>query len=246
MNDTQQSVTETEAPPESRGFDALPLGKQVRRALDEMGYAEPTSVQSATYGPAVEGRDIIVQSQTGTGKTTAFGLPLVDRLVSDAACSQALILVPTRELALQNADELSRLSQQLSIGVSAIYGGAAMQPQIDQLRRGTQIVCGTPGRVLDHLKRGTLDVTGLRVLVLDEVDEMLSMGFARELGAILERLPPKRQTMCFSATVDDDVRRIAQRHMHEPEFIGLSSDAVAAAKIAHYAFMVPGKDRTRD
>ena len=237
---------ESGAPPAS--FESLGLGEGVRRALTEIGYERPTPVQSATYAPAVEGHDVIVQARTGTGKTAAFGLPLVDRLVSDAPETQALILAPTRELALQSARELSRLGKYKALQTVAIYGGAPMEPQTRDLARGAQIVSGTPGRVLDHLRRGTLDPSRLKVLVLDEMDEMLSMGFARELNAILEMIPDrtKRQTMCFSATVDGDVRRHAERHMREPRMISLSSDAVGAEGIAHFVYMISGRDRVAD
>jgi len=238
----------TEASSAPSGFAALNLSEPVLRAIDEVGYTEPTPVQAATYPVAITGRDIIVQARTGTGKTAAFGIPLVDKLVSADPWVQALVLAPTRELAVQSQRELARLAQFKGLHTVAIYGGAPMGRQIDELKSGAQIVSGTPGRVLDHLRRGTLEPGRLKVLVLDEMDEMLSMGFAKELNAILEMIPPKgrRQTMCFSATVDGEIRRHAERHMHEPEMISLSSDAVSAAQITHQVYMVSGRDRIGD
>src|SRR5262245_8098900 len=238
----------SDSEPQAGGFTALRLGEPVQRALDEIGYSEPTPVQAATYPLAVAGRDIIVQARTGTGKTAAFGIPLADKLVTRDPFVQALVLAPTRELALQSQRELARLGQHKKLHVVAIYGGAPMGKQIEELQGGAQVVSGTPGRVLDHLRRGTLDPSKLRVLVLDEMDEMLSMGFAKELNAILELIPDrgKRQTMCFSATVDGEVRRHAERHMNEPEMVSLSSDAVGVEQITHYAYMVPGSDRAGD
>jgi ATP-dependent RNA helicase DeaD len=227
-------------------FDALGLTPEVRRAIDDLGFLEPTPVQVATYGPAVRGTDLIVQARTGTGKTAAFGIPLVDRLVRPEGRAQALILAPTRELALQSAREIARLGAHRGIRTVAVYGGAPMERQVRELQEGAQIVSGTPGRVLDHLKRGTLDASGIRVLVLDEADEMLSMGFAKELNAIVALLPTKRQTMLFSATIDEAVERMAQRMLKDPERISLSSDAVGAQGITHFYYLVSGVGRTRD
>ncbi len=234
---------EQDSPPT---FDVLDLTPEVRRAIDELGFVEPTPVQVATYGPAVSGVDLIVQARTGTGKTAAFGIPLVDRLVKHEGGAQVLILAPTRELALQSARELARLGVHRKIRTAAVYGGAPMERQVKELSEGAQIVSGTPGRVLDHLKRGTLDASRIRILVLDEADEMLSMGFAKELNAIVALLPTKRQTMLFSATIDDAVERMGQRMLKEPERVSLSSDAVGAQTVTHYYYLVPGVGRTRD
>ena len=161
----------------------------MRRAIDEMGYRHPTPVQLAVFEPAAEGRSLVVQARTGTGKTAAFGLPIVDRLVRPSVKAvQALALCPTRELALQVSREVEQIGKYRGSKVVAIYGGASMTKQVEALEAGAQIVVGTPGRVLDHLRQRTLDPSGVRVLVLDEADEMLSMGFARELNAILETL----------------------------------------------------------
>ncbi len=243
---TEDPMVDLAGPPAEPTFDALTLSDDVRRAVDEMGYVHPTPVQLATYEPSVNGKDLIVQSRTGTGKTAAFGLPLVDRLVRREGGVQALVLAPTRELALQSSRELGRIGKHRGIATAAVYGGAPMERQVRELREGAQIVSGTPGRVLDHLRRGTLDPSGLRVLVLDEADEMLSMGFAKELNAIMEMLPKERQTLLFSATVENEIQRMAQRHMRSPEFVGLSSDQVGAKGISHFVYLVSGKARPQD
>jgi len=233
-------------PPEEEGaqtFADLGLHEDVLAALAEMGWETPTPVQRDSYPLAIAGHDIIVQSRTGTGKTGAFGIPLVDRLLSDAGDEQALILAPTRELALQSAREIEKLGTRRGIDTVAVYGGASMERQIQALEKGARVISGTPGRVLDHLKRGTIDASRLRVLVLDEADEMLSMGFAKELNAIIEKLPKDRQTLLFSATVDRAIKRVAEKHMHDPQFLGLSGDHVGALGIEHFVYMVSGVGR---
>ena len=199
------------------------------------------------FEPAVRGKSLVVQARTGTGKTAAFGLPLVDQLVRKHIKQvQVLILTPTRELALQVARELENLGKNRGIRVTAIYGGAPMGKQIDELAGGAQIVVGTPGRVLDHLRRKTFDPSALRVLLLDEADEMLSMGFAKELHAILESLPKDRQGLFFSATIPPDVERLARSHLRDPEFVTLSSDQVGALEVTHYVYMLRGGDKRQE
>jgi ATP-dependent RNA helicase DeaD len=210
----------------------------VRETLAEIGYTHPTPVQIAVWEPATRGKDAVVQARTGTGKTAAFGLPIVDHLVRRSAPQvQVLALCPTRELALQVATEIERLGKRRSVKVTAIYGGAPMQRQIDQIADGAQVIVGTPGRVLDHLRRGTLDPRHVRMLVLDEADEMLSMGFEREVTAILDTLPKDRQTLLFSATVPPDIERMAKK-LRSPEFLTLSGDHVGALEIEHFVYMV--------
>ncbi|MEZ4336951.1 MAG: DEAD/DEAH box helicase [Sandaracinaceae bacterium] len=241
MNEQTTSPAGDDTP----GFESLGLDPAVLRAIDEMGFVDPTPVQTAVYGPAVAGSDLIVQARTGTGKTAAFGLPLVDRLVEPNGGPQVLILAPTRELALQSSREIGRLGTHRGIHTAAVYGGAPMERQVRELEGGAQIVSGTPGRVLDHLKRRTLDGDKLRILVLDEADEMLSMGFAKELNAIVALLPTKRQTMLFSATIDDAVERMSKRMMREPQQISLSSDAVGAKTVTHEYYLTSGVGRGR-
>jgi ATP-dependent RNA helicase DeaD len=231
------------APPEPT-FDVLALNADVRRAVDAMGYTHPTPVQRAVFEPAAEGRSLVVQARTGTGKTAAFGLPIVDRIVRPATkAPQVLVLCPTRELALQVGREIEQLGQFRSIHVAAIYGGSSMTKQIEAIAAGAQVLTGTPGRVLDHLRQRTLDPSAIRLLVLDEADEMLSMGFARELNAILELLPKNRQGLFFSATLPPDIDRLARTHLRDPEVITLSSDQVGALEIDHYVYVTRDGDK---
>lgn len=235
-NHTDSEPQALEAPT----FDVLPLGADVRRAVDELGFTQPTPVQQAVYEPACAGRDLVVQARTGTGKTASFGLPLIDKLVRKVNEPQALVLCPTRELALQIHRELEALGKYKGIRTVAVYGGAPMPAQVEALARGPQIVAGTPGRVLDHLRRRTLDPSKLRVLVLDESDEMLSMGFLPQITDILSFLPEERQTLLFSATLPPDIQRMAERRMRTPEFITLSGDHVGALAIQHYVYHSTG------
>ncbi|MBW2453393.1 MAG: DEAD/DEAH box helicase [Deltaproteobacteria bacterium] len=220
-------------------FDSLPLSDELRTALREMDYLVPTPVQLAIWEPATGTRDVVCQARTGTGKTAAFGLPMLDRQVKRSQkVVQALVLCPTRELALQVARELEALAKYLEIGITAVYGGAPIGRQIDAIEAGAQIVVGTPGRVLDHLRRGTMSAKAIHALVLDESDEMLSMGFERELTAIIEHLPPDRQTMLFSATLPPDIERIVRTRLNEPEFVILSGDHIGALEVDHFVYFV--------
>ena len=225
-------------------FDAIPLGAEVRKAVDALGYLHPTPVQLAVFEPASRGKSLVVQARTGTGKTAAFGLPVIDTLVKRSQPGvQALILTPTRELALQVGRELERLAQFRGTKIVAIYGGAPMGRQIAALEEGAQVVVGTPGRVLDHLRRGTLDPSNIRIFVLDEADEMLSMGFQKELNAIIETLPKDRQGLYFSATIPPDVERLANSHLRDPEYVTLSSDQIGALEISHFVYLVREGDK---
>lgn len=239
-----QLSTGEQAPAPPPTFEALALGPDVRKALDKMGYVHPTPVQLAVYEPASRGKSLVVQARTGTGKTTAFGLPIVDTLVKRSEAGvQALILTPTRELAIQVARELEQIAEFRGLKVLPVYGGAPMGKQVDALADGVHIVAGTPGRVLDHLRRGTLDPSRIRIFVLDEADEMLSMGFARELNAIIEQLPRERQGLYFSATLPPDVERLATSHLRDPEWVTLSSDQVGALSISHFVYLVREGDK---
>jgi ATP-dependent RNA helicase DeaD len=227
--------------PQPVTFQAIPLSLPVRRAVDELGYHHPTPVQLAVYAPASKGRDLVVQARTGTGKTAAFGLPIVDALVrTDQPSVQVLVLCPTRELALQVKREVTALGKYREVAVVSVYGGAPMPRQIEEIRAGAQVVVGTPGRVLDHLERGTLDPKGIKVLVLDEADEMLSMGFLPQITDILSALPPNPQTLLFSATLPNAILRMAQTRLREPEFVTLSGDQVGALEIQHIVYLNHG------
>ena len=226
-------------------FTDLALSEKMLAALDEMGYVTPTPVQASAVPLVATGRDLMVQSQTGTGKTAAFGIPLIENLLEERQGVQALILCPTRELAKQVSEELVLLGKYKRVQTAAVYGGASMEKQIAEMRFAS-VVSGTPGRVLDHLKRKNLRLDSLSVMILDEADEMLSMGFARELSSIMSFVPAERQTLLFSATIPEDVKRYARRYMKEPEFLSLVEEQVGADDVEHHYYMVSGVGRSRD
>lgn len=211
----------------------MPLSDEARAGLKALEYELATPVQSAVFGPAMSGRDLVVQSKTGTGKTTAFGLPLIERVRMGEGLNdpQALILCPTRELAIQVSEELAELGDPKGVRVLPIYGGTPMQPQLSSLKAGADVVVGTPGRVLDHIRRRTLRLVHVHIAVLDEADEMLSMGFWDEVTAILDQLPPQRQTFLFSATLPDQIRRAAAKYLKTPDSIDISRDELTVEGI---------------
>ncbi|HUS27177.1 MAG TPA: DEAD/DEAH box helicase, partial [Kofleriaceae bacterium] len=246
QTETTEATSDTPVEPKPPSFDDLGLHPDVKQALDDMGYFAPTPVQTAVFTPVSEGKNLLVQSRTGTGKTTAFGLPLVNKMVPTHRQPQALILAPTRELALQVARELTNIGKHRGIVIEAVYGGAPIGKQITALRNGVHIVVGTPGRVLDHIGRRTLDCKTISTFVLDECDEMLSMGFLEDIEKITSNLPDKHQTLLFSATMPDEVTRYARRHMQEREQISLSRDSVSVSDIHHAYYIVSGIARSRD
>jgi ATP-dependent RNA helicase DeaD len=204
---------------ESDGFSSLSLDVRLQEALAELGYEEPTPIQREAIPALLAGRDLLGQAATGTGKTAAFALPILQRIgpVSGGGGPPvALVLVPTRELAMQVAEALHRYGKPFGVRVLPVYGGQAMQQQLRALRRGVEVVVATPGRLLDHIRRRTLDLGGVRTVVLDEADEMLDMGFVDDLEAILEALPAERQTALFSATMAPRISAIAKKHLRDP------------------------------
>ena len=217
-------------------FAALKLSEPIQRALAERGYTHPTPVQARAFAPALAGKDLIVRSKTGTGKTAAFGLPLLEKIDPEEKRVKAVILCPTRELALQVAAEISDLGKHKGIQVAAIYGGAPMKAQEDALREGAQIIAGTPGRVFDHINRGNLKLEHCRHVVLDEADEMLNQGFYEEVTRILDRLPKDRQVMLFSATVPADIERLIARYTTDAETLLLSGDVFTVDHIKHILY----------
>ena len=232
------------APPKGPTFAELGLHPDVLRAVEEMGFAEPMPVQAQTFPLITQGRDLMVQSRTGSGKTAAFGIPMANGIVNpDDKFVQAIILMPTRELALQVAAELTKICAYRGLTVVPVYGGAPMGRQVEQLRDGGQIVCGTPGRVLDHLRRGTMRLDRVRIAVLDECDEMLSMGFQEDIEKILEQTPTERQTTLFSATVPEGIQRISRRFLRNPEFLKLSADYIGVHEIKHLYYSIPAVQR---
>lgn len=222
-------------------FRDLGLVEAVLTALTDLGYEAPTPIQAATIPPLLAGKDVLGQAQTGTGKTAAFALPVLAKIAVSRAQPQALILVPTRELAIQVAEAFQSYAAHLhGFHVLPIYGGQSYTPQIKGLKRGAHVVVGTPGRVMDHMKRGTLDLTAISFLVLDEADEMLQMGFVDDIEWILQQTPATRQVALFSATLPAQIRRIAQRHLREPSEITIKSKTTTSANIHQRYWLVSG------
>ncbi|GAC1527530.1 MAG: DEAD/DEAH box helicase [Vulcanimicrobiaceae bacterium] len=215
------------------GFHALGLDPALVGALSALGYEEPTDIQREAIPPLLAGRDVLGQAATGTGKTAAFALPLlhqIGRAAGDARTIRALILVPTRELAMQVAEAVHTYGRPLDIRVLPIYGGQSMHQQLRALQRGVDVVVATPGRALDHVRRGTLAFEDVKTVVLDEADEMLDMGFADELDAILAAVPVRRQTALFSATMARRILEIAKRHLNDPVRVTIVREALAAGE----------------
>ena len=231
---------------ELQGFAALGLDANLVTTLSELGYEEPTPIQREAIPALMSGRDVLGQAATGTGKTAAFALPILQGVAKLSADERrkpsALVLVPTRELAMQVAEAVHRYGKFLNVHVLPIYGGQAMQIQLSALRRGVDVVVATPGRVLDHVRRKSIDLTTVRMVVLDEADEMLDMGFAEDLEAILTALPRERQTALFSATIAPRIATIAKTHLRDPERVTIAREAAVTGKqprVREIAYIVP-------
>ena len=225
--------------PES-GFDGFGFSEALLKTLADKGYSEPSPIQKAAFPELMLGRDLVGQAQTGTGKTAAFALPLLERLASGQKTPQALVLAPTRELAMQVADSFKAYSAgHPHLKVLAVYGGTDFRSQINTLRRGVDVVVGTPGRVMDHMRQGTLDTSGLRSLVLDEADEMLRMGFIDDVEWILEQLPQERQGVLFSATMPPEIRRLSKRYLKDPAEVTIRTKDQEGKRIRQRSITVP-------
>ena len=224
-------------------FGGMSLSAQTARSLADIGYENPTEIQAKTIPLLLDGKDVVGQAQTGTGKTAAFGIPLVERIDPAQRRVQALVLAPTRELASQISEELTKIGRWRGVHVAAIYGGASMSNQLRDLQRGAQVVVGTPGRILDHLKRGTLSFDRVSYLVLDEADRMLDMGFMPDVERILRRTPRDRQTALFSATVPTVVRIISRRHMHDAITVQCKAEQPTVAAVDQIFYEVAERDK---
>ncbi len=218
-------------------FEDLSISSKILKALDQMGFEEPTPIQESSIPLALAGRDIIGQAQTGTGKTAAFGIPIIQN-AKKSKTPTAIILAPTRELAIQVAEEINKLARYKNLYALPIYGGQAIDRQIRALKRGADVVAGTPGRVIDHLNRGTLKLDKIKTVVLDEADEMLDMGFIDDIEAILSKVPDERQTMLFSATIDSQVLKISRKYMNDPEQVSVSVAEIVVPKIKQIFYEV--------
>nr|WP_223627631.1 DEAD/DEAH box helicase [Microbacterium sp. EST19A] len=232
----------TDAPedsPATPGFEELGITGPVLKAIKDLGYETPSPIQAATIPTLLSGRDVVGQAQTGTGKTAAFALPVLERLDVSQKIPQALVLAPTRELALQVCEAFeSYASKMKGVHVLPVYGGQGYGVQLSALRRGVHVIVGTPGRIMDHLAKGTLDLSELKYLVLDEADEMLKMGFAEDVEQILAQTPSEKQVALFSATMPPQIRRLAQKYLSDPEEISIKSKTATGTNITQRYLVV--------
>ncbi len=215
-------------------FSELNISESTQRSLARMGFEEATPIQEGTIKLGLDGRDIIGQAQTGTGKTTAFGVPIIEKIDTRNRSIQALVIAPTRELAIQVSEEIYRIGNDKRAKVLSVYGGQDIGRQIRALRNNPQIIVGTPGRLLDHIKRKTIKLDNVQTLVLDEADEMLNMGFIEDINAIMAAVPEERQTLLFSATMPAPIRKIAETFMKEPEVVKIKSKAMTVDNIDQF------------
>lgn len=221
-------------------FDDLPLHPTLRRGVNDLGYRNPTPIQRQTIPDAIRGRDLIGTAQTGSGKTAAFLLPILERLLSGPTGRiRALVLTPTRELALQAQSFLDSLGKHTRLRGGTVYGGVGFADQERWLRGGAEIIIATPGRLLDHMGRGYVDLSSVEILVLDEADRMLDMGFLPDVRRILERLPRQRQTLLFSATMPPEIVRLARDFQRDPKTVNVDPTTAAAVGVSHLALPVP-------
>lgn len=225
-------------------FEEMNLSKEIIRAVEDMGFEEATPIQAQTISRLMEGRDITGQSQTGSGKTSAFGIPCIENIDVDDKSLQAVILSPTRELAIQICEEFRKLLKYKdNIKVVPVYGGQPIDRQINALRKGVQIVVGTPGRIMDHMKRHTLKMKNVKMVVLDEADEMLDMGFREDIEKILSKMPEQRQTVLFSATMPDEILSLSKQYQISPEFVKVERKELTVPSITQKYLEL--KERTK-
>lgn len=227
---------QTENTQEITSFEDLHLDRKILAALKDMGFEEPSPIQKGAIPLALEGEDLIGQAQTGTGKTAAFGIPIIQKINEKDRHIQALVMSPTRELCIQVADEISKIGRTKRVRVLPVYGGQPIERQIRSLKRGIQAVIGTPGRLLDHIRRGTIDLEYVNFLVLDEADEMLDMGFVDDMENIIKNVPPERQTMLFSATMPRPILSISKKYMRAPKMVAIHKEVVTAPTIDQYYY----------
>ncbi len=228
-------------------FDELKINNDIKKAIKDMGFTKTTPIQTKSIPESLKGKDIIGQAQTGSGKTLAFGIPLLEKIFTPDKSPQAIILCPTRELCMQVALEIKKLSKYMKkVHILAVYGGQPIGRQIRVLNKGVHIVVGTPGRVIDHVERGTLDLIGIETVVLDEADEMLDMGFREDIELILRHTPKQRQTLLFSATIPNEIKKITKLYQNNPEFIKISDSKKTIPKIKQFYFKSDDRDKIED
>lgn len=245
---SEKSVAEADAGSEifdsESTFDSLGLGEEVLAGIEAAGFERPTFIQSKLIPAIVSKRDVIGQAKTGTGKTAAFGLPLLE-VVEKGKKFSAIVLAPTRELAIQIRDEISSLGKKTGLGVTAIYGGQKVSVQAKKLERGSEIIVGTPGRVMDMIERGLLDLGKIRFAILDEVDRMLDIGFREDIRRILKKCPRERQTIFVSATLSAEIERLARSFMHDPLKVVTSAGSLTVSLVDQYYLAVEHWDKRR-
>jgi ATP-dependent RNA helicase DeaD len=233
-------------------FEGLGLSEELVLHLETLGFTEPTPIQVQAIPHLLAGRDVVGQAQTGTGKTAAFSLPILERIDLDVTAVQALVLTPTRELAMQVTEAIRDLSGISSDGpvkvgrsvqVLTVYGGQSIDRQMQRLKRGVHVVVGTPGRILDMLSRGSLKLDKVKWLVLDEADEMLSMGFIQDVEKILDAAPKERQTAFFSATMEASIRKLVARHLRNPVNVTVEQPKATPKRISQSVYMIPAAGR---
>jgi ATP-dependent RNA helicase DeaD len=230
---------------EMQSFRDLPLSMEVLKSVEDLGFESLFPIQAQAIIPLLEGKDVIGQARTGTGKTAAFGVPMVEKLNPEIRTVQGLVLVPTRELAVQVADHIKLFAKYKKLKVLPVYGGEPIQKQIRALASGIHIVVGTPGRIIDLLKRRILNLSSVKTLVLDEADRMLDMGFIEDIEYIIARTPTNRQTSLFSATIDQTVMNVCNRYMKNPEKILVSKDEIALTQMKQYYMVVNHNSKYR-
>ncbi|TCS94833.1 DEAD/DEAH box helicase [Hazenella coriacea] len=224
-------------------FSELGLSSSLLQSISHMGFEEATPIQERTIPIAMEGRDVLGQAQTGTGKTAAFGIPMIEKVSVDTDEIQGIVITPTRELAIQVAEELNRIGQYKKVRSLPIYGGQDINRQIRSLKKRPQIIVGTPGRLQDHMRRRTIRLNNINLVVLDEADEMLQMGFVEEIEAILSEIPSERQTLLFSATMPKDIRALAQKFMKDPTEVKIKTKEVTMPNIEQFYIEMSPKQK---
>jgi ATP-dependent RNA helicase DeaD len=224
-------------------FAELGLSEATLKAITELGYEEPTPIQEQTIQLLLKGEDVIAQAQTGTGKTAAFALPIIEKLDTKVRTTQALVLTPTRELAVQVAEAFHSYSKYRQVSVLPVYGGQPIDRQLRALSQGVQVVVGTPGRVLDHIRRGTLKLQKVQMVTLDEADEMLDMGFIEDIETILKEMPEDRQMSLFSATMPSQITALARRYMHQAQRITVKAEQKTVPQIRQTYYEVGRRDK---
>ena len=243
ITERQQPETPSETWSGTGQFGTLAVSPSISRALADMGYEKPTPIQERVIPLIRLGQDLVGQAQTGTGKTTAFGLPIIETVNKRSRHPQALVLTPNRELALQVSEEISRIGMYQDFKSVAIYGGQPLQPQVEVLRQGVQVIVATPGRLMDHMRRRTLSLTSIRVVVLDEADQMLDIGFITDIEHILRQVPRSRQTLLFSATIPPPIRRLTRFYLKNPQWIRIGGEAEPVDQVEQIYYEVAAQDR---